>query len=447
MKLSVKAKVTLWFTALMGAVSGLALALLLLVSQSVVDSTAMETLSQTVRESLSQVGEEQGSLSLSGEFSFYRDGVYLLVYSKEEALLAGQLPGFFTGVEEPFQNGLTRGVDTPQGHCYVLDFFVPFGWEDGVWVRGIIPAGGAAQTSRNVMTLGAVALPLLLVLAAAGGYAVARRAFRPLDQMAATASAIQEGSDLSARIPVGKGDNEFTRLAGTFNQMLTRLEGSFQAEEQFASDASHELRTPVSVILGACEYGEKYDETPEERRETLEMIHRQAKKMAKLIGQLLTMTRMEQGTQPLERERVALDGLVRDVTGEPAYAGERIALELEPVTAEGDSQLLGRVLGNLLENALRYGHREGEAPEITVRTWGEGDDALLSVADKGPGIPEGEREKIWQRFYQVDPSRTGEEGAGLGLSMARQIARLHGGDLTLESGPWGSRFTLKLPRK
>lgn len=169
--------------------------------------------------------------------------------------------------------------------------------------------------------------------------------------------------------------------------------------------------------------------------------------MAKLIGQLLTMTRMEQGTQPLERERVALDGLVRDVTGEPAYAGEHIALELEPVTAEGDSQLLGRVLGNLLENALRYGHREGEAPEITVRTWGEGDDALLSVADRGPGIPEGEREKIWQRFYQVDPSRTGEEGAGLGLSMARQIARLHGGDLTLESGPWGSRFTLKLPRK
>ena len=96
---------------------------------------------------------------------------------------------------------------------------------------------------------------------------------------------------------------------------------------------------------------------------------------------------------------------------------------------------------------MRYGHREGEAPEITVKTWGEGGDALLSVADKGPGIPEGEREKIWQRFYQVDPSRTGEEGAGLGLSMARQIARLHGGDLTLESGPWGSRFTLKLPRK
>ena len=197
MKLSVKAKVTLWFTALMGAVSGLALALLLLVSQSVVDSTAMETLSQTVRESLSQVGEEQGNLSLSGEFSFYRDGVYLLVYSKVEALLAGQLPGFFTGVEEPFQNGLTRGVDTPQGHCYVLDFFVPFGWEDGVWVRGIIPAGGAAQTSRNVMTLGAGALPLLLVLAAAGGYAVARRAFRPLDQMAATASAVERAGKSS----------------------------------------------------------------------------------------------------------------------------------------------------------------------------------------------------------------------------------------------------------
>ena len=448
MKLSVKAKVTLWFTALMGAVSGLALALLLLVSQSVVDSTAMETLSQTVRESLSQVGEEQGNLSLSGEFSFYRDGVYLLVYSKEEALLAGQLPGFFTGVEEPFQNGLTRGVDTPQGHCYVLDFFVPFGWEDGVWVRGIIPAGGAAQTSRNVMTLGAVALPLLLVLAAAGGYAVARRAFRPLDQMAATASAIQEGSDLSARIPVGKGHNEFTRLAGTFNQMLQRLEGSFQAEERFSSDASHELRTPMSVIMAQCELSLEEPQSAAEYVEALEVIQRQGRKMTKLINDMLDFTRLEMHAERYPLEATDLSGLTESICADMALIRDQdIALtwEVEPgITVRGNRDLLSRMLTNLISNAYRYGKPGGHIRVSLGRTGGG---IELAVADDGIGIAPEEQEKIFRRFYQSDRSRSGA-GTGLGLSMVQEIARFHGGEIRLESAlGQGSTFTFFLPEK
>ena len=266
--------------------------------------------------------------------------------------------------------------------------------------------------------------------------------------MAATASAISQGSDLSARIPVSKRDDEFSRLAGTFNQMLERLERSFQAEEQFAADASHELRTPVSVILGACEYAEKYDETPEERRETMEMIHRQSRRMSALISQLLSMTRMEQGTEAVRWEALDLAALARGLAQEPAFAGEPITQNLSPAEVTGDSQLLERLLRNLLENALRYGHRPGEEPQITVTTGRAGEEAFLTVADRGPGIPEEEQEKVWQRFYRGDPSRTGEEGTGLGLSLARQIAQLHGGSLTLESRPGeGCAFTLRLPAK
>ena len=150
----------------------------------------------------------------------------------------------------------------------------------------------------------AVSLPLFVLRAAGGGYWIARRAFRPLEHITATADAISQASDLSARVAVPPGGNEFSRLAATFNQMFARLEQSFEAETQFTADASHELRTPVSVIKSACEYGETYGETLEEQRETLAMIHRQADKMSQLIDQLLRITRLDQGTELARRERV-----------------------------------------------------------------------------------------------------------------------------------------------
>lgn len=261
------------------------------------------------------------------------------------------------------------------------------------------------------------------------------------------AESIRAG-DLSRRITGIATKDEVQELADTFNTMLERLERSFERERQFTSDASHELRTPVSVILGACEYAEKYDETPEERRETMEMIHRQSRRMSALISQLLSMTRMEQGTEAVRWEALDLAALARGLAQEPAFAGEPITQNLRPAEVTGDSQLLERLLRNLLENALRYGHRPGEEPQITVTTGRAGEEAFLTVADRGPGIPEEEQEKVWQRFYRGDPSRTGEEGTGLGLSLARQIAQLHGGSLTLESRPsQGCAFTLRLPAK
>ena len=143
-RLSVKTRMTLWFTGMMAAVAALVLALLLLVSSTVVSRTAMENLSQTVRASLSEVKGEDGELRLSSGFQFYQNEVYLLVYSQQEALLAGQLPSFFTGIQEPFQNGVTRSVATGQGDSSVLDFWVPYGWERGVWVRGVTVGGVGA---------------------------------------------------------------------------------------------------------------------------------------------------------------------------------------------------------------------------------------------------------------------------------------------------------------
>ena len=444
-KLSIKIKITVWYLLLMGLMAGLIVAFLLVISGSVYSQNAMEQLDQTLRTNLSQVSMTEGSLELGETFQFYQNGVYTLIYSQNEALLAGQVPVAFTA-QEPFQNGLTRLVDTDSSQYYVLDFWLPVGWEGGLWVRGLLEAPDRAQSMPALLWVAVVTLPLFLLLAAVGGYWIARRAFRPLEDITATADAISQASDLSARVTVPPGSNEFTRLASTFNQMFARLERSFEAETQFTADASHELRTPVSVIKSACEYAEKYGETPEEQRETIAMIHRQADKMSQLIGQLLSITRLDQGTETARREKIDLTDLVRTVCAEGPWPADGLVLEAGgPLLAWADKALITRLLQNLIDNGFKYGKPDGH---VWVVLRPGADEVLLTVRDDGKGIPPAEQEKVWQRFYQVDPARGEKSGAGLGLSMVQKIAQAHGGHMTLESDPaWGSAFTLHLPHR
>lgn len=443
---SVQARLTLWYTLLMAGMGGLLLGFLVLISGTVSTQTAMDQLEATLRRNLSQITQgADGAPQLGEEFAFYDNGVYTLVYSQGEALLAGQVPVSFTAAE-PFQNGQNRPVDVAGARYYVMDFWLPNGWESGLWVRGILEAPENPQLLTNLMFIAMVTLPAFLLLAALGGYGIARRAFRPLKEITSTAAAINEAADLSARVAVPPGDHEFSRLAATFNQMFARLEGAFEAEKQFTADASHELRTPVSVIKSACEYAEKYGETPEEQRETLAMIHRQADRMAELIQQLLSITRLDQGTEGLRLETLDLAALVEGVCAEQPYPRQRLFCQVGgAVWVRGDAGLLRRLLQNLIDNGFKYGTPQGH---VWVTLEGKGNTARLQVRDDGIGIPEDQQEKVWQRFYQVDPSRREGGGAGLGLAMVKKIAQLHGGTVTLDSAPGrGSAFTLILPRE
>ena len=443
---SVQARLTLWYTLLMAGMGGLLLGFLVLISGTVSTQTAMDQLEATLRRNLSQITQgADGAPQLGEEFAFYDNGVYTLVYSQGEALLAGQVPVSFTAAE-PFQNGQNRPVDVAGARYYVMDFWLPNGWESGLWVRGILEAPENPQLLTNLMFIAMVTLPAFLLLAALGGYGIARRAFRPLKEITSTAAAINEAADLSARVAVPPGDHEFSRLAATFNQMFARLEGAFEAEKQFTADASHELRTPVSVIKSACEYAEKYGETPEEQRETLAMIHRQADRMAELIQQLLSITRLDQGTEGLRLEPLDLAALVEGVCAEQPYPRQRLFCQVGgAVWVRGDAGLLRRLLQNLIDNGFKYGTPQGH---VWVTLEGKGNTARLQVRDDGIGIPEDQQEKVWQRFYQVDPSRREGGGAGLGLAMVKKIAQLHGGTVTLDSAPGrGSAFTLILPRE
>lgn len=444
-KISAKIQITIWLTILMMALFLLLSVFMVLVSGTVIMQTEISQLESTVHNNISQVELLNGKLQIGQDFQHYQNGVTTLIYSGSKALLSGQIPVAFT-VEEPFSHGFTRAVSTDTTQYLVTDLWLPSGWENGIWLRSLIAVPDSGNVVRKLSKISLVSLPVFVCLASLGSYLIAKRAFSPLDSMIETAEAINEAKDLSGRIVLKSENEEFTRLADTFNGMFERLERSFETEKQFTSDASHELRTPVSVIQSACECSEKFDNTPEERLETIRMIRRQAEKMSALISQLLSITRMDQDTGLINPEDIDLGELVNAVCQECGYDMERLSVEIHSkAKVSGDPSLLSRLVRNLVDNGFKYGKPDGRVWVTVSETEKE---VLLSVADDGIGIPDNQKEKIWQRFYQVDPARSSGRGTGLGLSMVQQIAKAHRGKMTMESVPdIGSKFTLHLPKK
>lgn len=444
-KFSVKIRITVWLTALTALLSVLLLSFLLSISNAVIYQSAASQLSYVLRQNLTHVNFEKGKLELEEAFRFYQNGVSTLVYNDSKALLAGQIPVSYN-IEEAFENGRIRTVSSGDDTYLILDFRLPSGWEDGIWLRGLMEFSGSKSTAQNLLYSAMIALPAFVILAAAGGYRILQTAFSPLEQITKTAESINEAKDLSRRIALTPGGDEFSRLAAVFDALLERLERSFEAEKQFTSDASHELRTPVSIIKSACEYSLKYDETRKEQEETIHMISRQAEKMSEIISQLLNITRLEQETEHLLLEPVDMGELLKSLCEEQPYDPSRLTLNIkDSVTAPANPLLLSRLVQNLIDNAFKYGRPDGHVQISLIRS---GNETIIAVQDDGPGIPPEEQEKIWQRFYQSDSSRSGQNGAGLGLPMVKQIARLHGGYMTLEStAESGSIFAFHLPKK
>ena len=444
-KISIKVKITMWYLLLMLIMMAMVLGFIVAISTSVTEQTAMTKISSVVHQNLNQIDITDGKLNMGEEFSFYQSGVYTLVYSKSETLLAGQVPVNFSETGN-FQNGQTRVVTSYDEKYYVLDLWRADGWDNGVWVRGIMEVPESWSVVENLILAVAVAMPVFILIATAGGYGIARKAFKPLENIISTADKINEASDLSMRINSDAGNSEFSRLSQTFDKMISRLETSFEAEKQFTADASHELRTPIAVIKGACEYAIKYDETEEERLETLNMIHRQSEKMASIVSQLLSMTRLDQGTEKANFEKTDMSGLVKSICSDQIKGNYTLNVNLkENVTANIDVALITRLVQNLIDNAVKYGKPDGN---VTVSLNETQDEITLSVKDDGMGIQKDEQSKIWQRFYQVDTSRSSDSGTGLGLSMVKKIAEIHGGYMSLESEVnKGSEFVLHIPKE
>ena len=438
-RLSIKTRVTLWYTTLLAVLVGLVAAAVLVMSDSMEEMQAKKILENAVNHAADLLVYDGTDVTFLEPVDTYEGGIYLLFYDEKYQFLDGSWPNGIDAANHAFQ-AVRQGNTT----YYVYDHLLEFE-SGGVWIRGIYEAIGTQFILDSVVRVILIVLPTLVVLAALGGWLITRNAFRVVDELRQQADSISGGQDLSRRIPVNGERDELYHLAGTLNRMFDRLEDSFQAEQQFISDVSHELRTPTAVILAECQYALGAEQA--EQTAALEVIQRQGKRMSRMTEEMLTLSRMEQGQTQLAREETDLTELVEVICeDQQELLPEHLTLrwELEPVTAEVHQDMMIRLVINLLNNAVRYAKSE-----ILVTLTCHHDTVTLTVADDGVGIEPEHQKRIFQRFYQVDGARARKSGGlGLGLAMCDQIIRQHGGRISVESTPGeGSRFFVTFPAR
>lgn len=461
---TVRAKITLWFSALIAVISIMMFVLMLVISTSVLHSDVKEELVNTVKANTQEIefftdlelserepGDQYvmyngGYLEIDDDYLDESDGVFTALYDSEGNLLYGQRIK-----NAPLNISSEIGTYRAGGEKYYVYCTKLSGHGlDGLVLQGVINENAKKTTLTRISNLSLLLLPLLAVCAIVGGYILAGRLLRPIREIGAAAEKISSGDDLAARIELGVGRDELHRLADTFNNMFARLERSFEAEKQFTSDISHELRTPVTAALAQSEFALEEDCSPEEYRKALEVIRRQCLRMKSILEEMLSFSRLERMEKLTDAEKIDFSELVSFVCDEQSLRKENgITLSSdidEGVFVSGSCGLLTSMLENLISNAYRYGKENGN---IKVSLKKDGNSALLSVADDGIGIPPEIRDKIFLRFFRADQARTSGDsryGVGLGLPMVKEIAKLHSASLSLESEEGkGSTFTLKFP--
>ena len=296
------------------------------------------------------------------------------------------------------------------------------------------------------------AIPAALLLASLGGYFLARKSLAPVAEMASQAWHMG-ASSLSGRLAVANPRDELGQLALSFNQLLARIEASFEQQRRFVADASHELRTPVAILRGEVEVTlARPDRSPEEYRETLATLRDESRRLARIIEDLFTLTRADAGQYPLSLRDAYLDELAAEVLhrARSLALAKNITLSssIEPdLPIHADEVLLERMLLNLLDNAIKYSPL-GSNVELVCRR--ESGNYVIKVSDNGPGIPEDLQPRIFERFFRADKARSRSDGnsvgAGLGLAISRWIAEAHHGRLELtRCDSSGSTFSFLLP--
>ena len=298
----------------------------------------------------------------------------------------------------------------------------------------------------------ALVIPLAVLLAALGGYFLARRSLSPVALMSDQAEQIG-ATNLQNRLAVKNKTDELGRLAGSFNRLLDRLEESFQLQRRFVADASHELRTPVAILSGEAEVAlAKPDRAPEEYRESLEILQKESLRLKKIVEDLFTLTRADIGQLPLSKSDFYLDELVADCVHACRTLAQAKQITLQcnaavEMPAHADEAFLRRMFLNLLDNAIKYTPSRGA---ITISGERREDFYFVTVSDTGPGISAELQARVFERFFRAEKARTSSDsvngGAGLGLAICRWIAEAHQGTLELtRSGATGSTFTFSMP--
>lgn len=445
---SLKVKLTVLYTFFMTLVTCFALGILFSLSNQELLSSVQSDLRRQVEGSLEDVEAEDSWLEVDSDFYDLEDGVYLSLYSENGEFLYGRLPYGYDASPQ-FQEGQIQTIQDNQEEWYIYDISHRIDGYGTVYFRGITSVTRAENSMTITIRFAAILLPLLVVFMGIVGYRFTRRTLLPVAKITETVKKIRRDEDLSQRVGLGKGKDEIYQLSQTFDEMLEELEEAFKREQQFTSDVSHELRTPVTVILAQCEAMLQDPEIEQKQKDQVEIIEKKARSMARMISQLLMLSRADQGRQEVQKEWLNLSELTQMAAEEQETLAKekdiRIFTDIWPeIYAQADESLYIRMLDNLISNAVSYGKKGGY---VKVLLYEEGNMVKGAVEDNGIGIPGESLEKIWERFYRVDTARTDQEHSGLGLSMVKWIVQVHRGKITVESREGkGSRFIFQLSK-
>jgi two-component system, OmpR family, sensor kinase len=412
-----------------------------------------ENAASSIREGESLDDDDIEELTLDGVFVIVRDETGGVLTETVDLPKGGGDPVSRRALDtgEPASGTVQFSGEEP---TYV--YAVPVNPEDGR--ARVVEAGKSYEAAQEgieaLVAILAVGIGAAFVLSMGGAYLLARAALRPVETVTSTARSMGE-EDLSKRLPVANPKDEIGRLATTINGLLARLEAAFTRREEalsrqrrFAADASHELRTPLTSISGHARMLDEWalEKDRETARRSVRAIRREAGRMRDLVESLLTLTRGDEGP-PLDVGRHDLGEIAQEaVETARNNADSRMSVEFIPpdqgIMATFDRGRILQVASILLDNAVKYTLEGGN---VTVEVRGRGDRVELEVSDNGVGIREDDLPLIFERFHRADAARA-EDGAGLGLSIARQIAEAHGGTIEATSKVGaGSAFVLVLP--
>lgn len=451
-RLPLRLRLTLWYTIALVVVLALGAADVLWVQGRLgvrrvdreLDATTA-TLANVIRSELGE-GAPIAAAAEEAQRTVAAPGHAVAVVGPDARILAAAWNGFSLpeGLLGTGSDGAST-VETPSGAWRV--HVKREGFDRGETTLVIAsPLADVKREQREVQEAMLVGIPIVLLLAASGGLWLATVGLQPLTEMAEQAAQLP----LSGTEDLGRQDrtDEIGRLARAFNGLLARLRAALRTQRQFMADASHELRTPVSVIRTAAEVAlSRERRTESEYRDTLTIINSEGERLSRLVADMLVLARADAGGYPLRPVDLYLD----DIVAECRRAVDVLAVErgvtvrsgsTPEVPFRGDEDLLRQLILNVLQNAVQHTPSGGL---VSIDVALERERISIRVADGGSGIPPADRERIFDRFVQLDAARRGT-GTGLGLPIARWIAEAHAGTLVLEeSGPGGSRFCVSLP--
>lgn len=407
-----------------------------------------------LEDSLGQLDMELWELShvATGEFSEKSSGHYYQIISEDGEILVKSPSLTLAGKNLPILHTAKESLTTVTGfnNELIRIAYSPIKVSSGKTL--IVEIGDSLADThmllnsfRNIIV---VVLPITFLIAGLVSLFIISRALNPVNKLSSRISKITE-SNLNERIEEAGMVSELIPFVRSFNTMIGHMEEAFARQRRFLSDASHELRTPTTIIKGYCDVTLRKERSREEYKTTVEKIHNTVNRMCDIINRILVISRLDNKTLQIKCETIDLQEIIMDVLKlvEPASLekGVKINLRERSIKLEGNRESFIEVFTNILENAIKYNRPGGN---VDIEMSEKDDQAIISIKDTGIGIPSDEIPRIFDRFYRVDASRGQASGSGLGLSIAKAIVEVHGGKIEVDSivGK-GSIFTVYLPKK